>query len=130
MRRHYFFSKDNTPLRQIFEYIKQSQGQTLQREIEDLFLAHHYPYVLMESEIAPDIILHQANASIRRLEQDILQLKTLISLLSISGQIQINGMTNQRKSTPSALIDEFDDEDEDIDESVPLYSPKLFLEPK
>ncbi|BAW97978.1 hypothetical protein NIES970_29410 (plasmid) [[Synechococcus] sp. NIES-970] len=82
MIRHFFYSQDGTPFRDILIHIKQSQGKTIQKEIEDAFLLLHYPHLLHFSHSSPDLIARQAELSIRRLTQEITQLTALITSLS------------------------------------------------
>lgn len=106
MIRHFFYSQDDTPFRDILIHIKQSQGKTIQREIEDAFLLLHYPYLLHLSRHSPDLITRQAELSIRRLTQEITQLTALITSLS--------------SDSHASFISETEDE------SLPAFSSPLF----
>ncbi|MBV5261988.1 hypothetical protein FLX56_26665 [Synechococcus moorigangaii CMS01] len=100
MIRHFFYSQDDTPFRDILIHIKQSQGKTIQREIEDAFLLLHYPYLLHLSHSSPDLITRQAELSIRRLTQEITQLTALITSLSSDSQTSFISETEDEFQPP------------------------------
>lgn len=77
--RHSFYSSNNSPLRQVIDDLKNIPGCTLQKELEDILLISRYPYVLHRLGASPDQIAMQTQESIRRLEQDISALKTLLA---------------------------------------------------
>ncbi|WP_030008095.1 hypothetical protein [Picosynechococcus sp. NKBG042902] len=110
MNRHFFYSQDETPFRDILIHIKKSQGKTIQREIEDAFLLLHYPHLLHFSHRSPELIIRQAELSIHRLTQEITQLTALITSLS----------------PPSQTFSDPETETEITDESQPLFSSPLF----
>uniref|UniRef100_UPI0030D940E6 hypothetical protein n=2 Tax=Cyanobacteriota TaxID=1117 RepID=UPI0030D940E6 len=83
-KQHFFRSEANSPLRQILEDLKQSEGRSLQKELEDALLILHYPRILQKRGVTPEQIQHQAELSIRRLSQEINQLTALINSLSPS----------------------------------------------
>lgn len=106
MVRHFFYSQDDTPFQDVLIHIKQSQGKTIQKEIEDAFLLLHYPHLLHLSHSSPELITRQAELSIRRLTQEITQLTALITSLSPDSQ--------------TSLVPETEDE------SLPPFSSPLF----
>jgi hypothetical protein len=78
-RRHSFYSSPDTPLRAVVEDLKNTSGQALQRELADLLLVLRYPYVLQRLDMPPQQVVMQTQESIRRLEQEISALKTLLA---------------------------------------------------
>ncbi|QCS47993.1 hypothetical protein FEK30_00230 (plasmid) [Picosynechococcus sp. PCC 11901] len=96
--RHSFYSSNNSPLRQIIEDLKNIPGCTLQKELEDILLISRYPYVLQRLGASPDQIAMQAQESIRRLEQDISALRTLLATYGTS--------SNAVRFQPDAVIQE------------------------
>ncbi|WP_024546943.1 hypothetical protein [Picosynechococcus sp. NKBG15041c] len=100
MIRHFFYSQDDTPFRDILIHIKQSQGKTIQKEIEDAFLLLHYPHFLHFSHSSPELITRQAELSIRRLTQEITQLTALITSLSSDSQTSSIPETEDEPLTP------------------------------
>jgi hypothetical protein len=84
-RRHSFYSSPDTPLRAVVEDLKSASGQALQRELADLLLILRYPYVLQRLDAPAQQVESQTRESIRRLEQEISALKTLLAAYSSLG---------------------------------------------
>lgn len=84
-RRHSFYSSPDTPLRAVVEDLKSTSGQALQRELADLLLILRYPYVLQRLDAPAQQVTSQTRESIRRLEQEISALKTLLAAYSSPG---------------------------------------------
>lgn len=94
-RRHSFYSSPDTPLRAVVEDLKSTSGQALQRELADLLLILRYPYVLRRLDAPAQQVVMQTQESIRRLEQEISALKTLLaaySSLSDFGEMEKAGV--------------------------------------
>lgn len=78
-KQHFFRSEDHSPLRHILEDLKQSEGRSLQKELEDAFLILHYPHLLQKQGASSPQVSRQAELSIRRLHQEITRLSALLS---------------------------------------------------
>ncbi|ACB01083.1 MULTISPECIES: hypothetical protein [Cyanophyceae] len=117
-KQHFFRSEANSPLRQILEDLKQSEGRSLQKELEDALLILHYPRILQKRGVTPEQIQHQAELSIRRLSQEINQLTALINSLSPS---------SLEDSQALSRLEKFSRDREEIEaEGAPCFSPRLF----
>jgi hypothetical protein len=81
-KQHFFRSEANSPLRQILEDLKQSEGRSLQKELADALLILYYPRLLQKQGATAEQIQRQAELSIRRLSQEINQLTALVNSLS------------------------------------------------
>jgi hypothetical protein len=114
-KQHFFRSEENSPLRKILEDLKQSEGRSLQKELEDALLILYYPHLLHKQGASSAQVCRQAELSIRRLSQEITQLTALINTLS---------------SSPSTLDLREESQDCDGDEpeadSKPFFTPQLF----
>ncbi|ANV92132.1 hypothetical protein AWQ24_15255 (plasmid) [Picosynechococcus sp. PCC 8807] len=117
-KQHFFRSEANSPLRQILEDLKQSEGRSLQKELADALLILHYPRILQKQDATPEQIQRQAELSIRRLSQEINQLTALINSLSPS---------SLEDSQALSRLEKFSRDGEEIEaEEAPCFSPRLF----
>ncbi|OKH17653.1 hypothetical protein [[Limnothrix rosea] IAM M-220] len=112
-KKHFFRSEENSPLQQILEDIKQSEGRSFQKELEDTLLILYYPHLLHKQGASSEQVCRQAEISIRRLHQEITHLTALINSVSSTSSILDSG-------------EEQTDLDMDDAESKPFFTPQLF----
>ncbi|ANV85819.1 hypothetical protein AWQ21_14905 (plasmid) [Picosynechococcus sp. PCC 7003] len=96
--RHSFYSAAHSPLRQVIDDLKSCSGCTLQGELEDALLILRYPYVLQRMGASSHQVAAQAQESIRRLEQEISALRTLLATYGTS--------SNAVRFQPDAVVQE------------------------
>ncbi|MGB2926609.1 MAG: hypothetical protein WBB82_15020 [Limnothrix sp.] len=106
-RRHSFYSSPDTPLRAVVDDLQNAPGQALQRELADLLLILRYPYVLQRLDAPPQQVTSQTRESIRRLEQEISALKTLLAAYSSLGDFR----ETEKAGAIAASSDAFSDGD-------------------
>ncbi|BAW97881.1 hypothetical protein NIES970_29180 (plasmid) [[Synechococcus] sp. NIES-970] len=109
-KQHFFRSEANSPLRQILEDLKQSEGQSLQKELADALLILHYPRLLQKQGATAEQIQCQAELSIRRLSQEINQLTALVNSLS-------NPSSDLASATEPRTLARFEELDGDEDDA-------------
>lgn len=125
-KQHFFRSDTDSPLRQILEDFKQSEGRSLQKELEDALLLLHYPRILQKRGATPEQIKDQAELSIRRLSQAINQLTALINSLSPSSLEDSQALSRLEKFNGDGDRDEEGIEADTEANAAPCFSPRLF----